>query len=248
MDIDVYILAYNEAEIITYTLRHYATFARRIVVYDAFSTDKTRDICKEYGAEIVEWETNGLDDMQAKFVKQTAWKGTDANWAICVDADELFYFPHGVFQTLSYYDMQNLHVIKPRGFEMTSDVYPTTDQQIYDEVKMGGRDDYWYAKPVCFAPQRIESIEFGAGAHVCEGILKGGKRFKNPTQPSEPPSYLLHYHHIGPIDRIAARYDATRKRLSPTNVKNRFGNFDPGMKHAQDKRALIAKTLHQVIP
>lgn len=231
-----------------YTLRHYATFADRITVYDAFSTDETRNICRRYGATVVDWKTDGLNDNIAKHVKNTGWiNDFSADWVICADADELIYFPKGVEYTLDEYERQKIQVVKSHGFEMFSDTLPTTDGQIYDEIKFGGKDDKWYAKPILFSPRRVQSIDFGPGAHNVNWIDMDGVCHPDLTVPTDPPTYLLHYHHIGSLQRIADKYDATRKRLSETNVKHRYGNFDPGLKHAQDKRELIFKTLHQVI-
>jgi len=248
VNIQVLILSFNEETILPYTLRHYRTFADKILVYDAFSTDNTRNICREYGAIVQDWKTDGLNDAVAKHIKNTGWiNNHKSDWVICVDADELIYFPKGAEYTLGQYDMQKLGVIKPYGFEMFSETMPTTSGQIYDEIKMGGRDDKWYGKPVLFSPRRLRSIDFSAGAHTCTWIDIDGNDRQCPSPEIEPPTYLLHYHHIGPIERIAARYDATRARLSKTNVDNKWGNFDPGIKHAQDKRKAISKTLHQVI-
>lgn len=132
MNVSVTILCYNEQDILPYTLRHYATFCDRMVVYDAFSTDRSREIAKEYGAEVVDWATKGVDDLQAKAVKENACMNSPADWAIAVDADELIYFPEGAFHTLAAYDADGVAVVKPRGFEMFSDTFPTTDGQIYD--------------------------------------------------------------------------------------------------------------------
>lgn len=248
MKIQVLILAFNEETILPYTLRHYRTYADEIIVYDAFSTDNTRNICREYGAVIHDWKTDGLNDSIAKHIKNTGWINSHkSDWVICVDADELIYFPKGTRSTLEQYDLQKLGVVKPYGFEMFSETLPTTSGQIYDEIKMGGRDDKWYGKPVLFSPRRLRSIDFSPGAHTCTWIDIDGNDQQCPVADFNPPTYLLHYHHIGPIERIAQRYDATRERLSKINVDNNWGNFDPGMKHASDKRAAIFKTLRQVI-
>jgi hypothetical protein len=246
--IQVLILTYNEETILPYTLRHYKTFADRITVYDAFSTDNTRNICREHGAVVLDWKTDGLNDTIAKHVKSTGWINDHrSDWVICADADELVYFPKGIQYTLEQYDTLGIGVVKTKGFEMFSETLPTTSGQIYEEINMGGHDDKWYGKPVLFSPRRVRSINFAAGAHTCTWIDTNGNDMPNPTAEVEPPTYLLHYHHIGPIERIATRYDATRKRLSQANVRNKEGNFEPGMKHAQDKRNQILRTLHRVL-
>lgn len=249
MNIQVLILSYNEETILPYALRHYKTFANRITVYDALSTDNSRNICREYGAVIQDWKTDCLNDSIAKHVKNTGWINDHrSDWVICVDADELVYFPKGVQYTLEQYQAQKIGVVKCHGFEMFSETLPTTSGQIYDELKMGGRDDKWYDKPVLFSPKQVCSIDFSVGAHTCTWIDIDKNDRQCPQVDTELPTYLLHYHHIGPIERIAARYDARRTRLSKTNVADKWDNFDSGIKHAQDKRASIFKTLQQVIP
>lgn len=231
-----------------YTLRHYSSFADRITVYDGMSTDRTRDICKEFGVELVDFVTDGLNDMKNLEVKNTGWianRGSD--WVICADTDELLYFPQGVEKTLDSYDDQDLGIIKTQGYEMFSETFPTTSGQIYEELYMGSKEDRWYSKPILFSRKRMLSMNFSAGAHTARGMRKDGRVIDQPKTPCNPPTYLLHYHQIGPLDFIAARYDATRKRLSAENVRNGHGNFDPGMKHALDKRALILPGLHRVL-
>lgn len=251
MNVEVHILAFNEAQIIAYALRHYSTFAQRIVIHDGGSDDGTQDIAAKYGAEVIPWNTGGrLNDELAMKLKNECWHGTDADWVICVDADEFIYFPAGSKETLAVYDKRGAAVIKPHGFEMFSEEYPTTAGQIYEQCAMGAPDNVWYSKPVLFSPKRVDDSGFGVGAHESTPLLKNGMRVNigaSWPKPS-PRTFLLHYHQLGPIERVAARYDATRLRLSAINERNRWGNFEPGLVHAQRKRALILPHLQRVIP
>lgn len=246
--VQVLIMAYNEEQMLPYTLRHYTTFADRILVFDGGSTDRTLEICREYGAQVVDYRTDGLNDRLNMQAKNQGWiNDGQSDWIICVDTDEIVYFPNGAQKTLEEYDRLRLSIVKTRGYEMLSDTLPTTKGQIYEELYMGAKEDKWYSKPILFSPRRLKSISFAAGAHTATGIDLNGHFVPNPGAVPEMPAYLLHYHHIGPIERLAARYDATRARLSSENVKNRWGNFDAGMKHALDKRALILPGLHRVV-
>lgn len=245
--VEINILCYNESEILPYTLRHYATFCERIVVHDAFSTDRSREIAKEYGAEVRDWKTDGVNDILAKKTKEDAVMASQSNWCGAVDADELLYFPQGPSYTLESYDAQGLAVIRPHGFEMVSDVFPTTGSQIYDQVKMGGRDQKWYGKAVLCAPHRLKSIVFGAGAHQTWAHLKDGTKWDDVKEPSDPEMYLLHCHHLGPIERIAKRYAGQQSRHSQTNIRNKFGNFSAPEVHAKEKRDFILNNLQRVI-
>lgn len=247
-DVEVHLLAFNEEEILPFTLRHYLTVAARIVVHDARSTDGTRDIAARYGAEVRDWNTGGLlDDESARTLKNTAWRGTQADWVIVADADELIYFPQGVEETLRAYAACGVAVAKPQGWEMFSETFPTGAGQIYDEVKTAAREDRWYSKPILFAPARLEDIAFTAGAHTCR-FCQAGRWHEMPRKLTQPECWLLHCSHLGPIERIAAKLDAKRARLSPLNVKRGWGNFDPGMQHAQEKRALIMSGLVTLFP
>lgn len=245
MNLEVHILARDEEDFMPYALRHWTSIADRVIVHDAGSVDRTHEICRQYGVELRHWKTDGVNDKLAKELKETAWIGTDADAVAMVDCDELLYFPDSFFHTMVNYDVP---VVKPRGFEMFSDVFPTTEMQVYDEVKLGAEDAQWYAKSVLFFPSKVKSIVFSAGAHETWATLHDGTKWESAKEPiATPETYFLHFHQLGPLERIANRYDRQRKRLSQTNVNNKWGNFDPPLVHAKDKRALIAPKLRQVI-
>lgn len=249
MTTHVHILCYNEEEILPFTLRHYRTFADRIVVHDSFSTDRSRDIAKALGVEVVDWDTgDALNDELARKLKAECWHGTMPDWCIAVDADELIYFPEGAARCLREYRAQGLPAVRPYGFEMYADVFPTGEGQLYDEVKMGAPDNYWYAKPALYAPKLIQSIEYEAGAHHVRILLKNGRVWTDRAVGyAKPHTYLLHCKHLGPIERDIARYTRQRQRLSELNVQRKWGNFEPPEKHARDKRHAILRCLQRVI-
>jgi hypothetical protein len=99
-----------------------------------------------------------------------------------------------------------------------------------------------------FSANRISSVEFSAGAHEAWATTKQGYRFHSKSLPIlTPPTYFLHFHHLGPVERIAERYARQRARLSALNVAMKWGNFDPPMKHAMDKRQMIMAGVTTVI-
>ncbi len=250
MKVECHILAKNEEEIIVYSLRHYTTFCSKIVLHDAFSTDNTRAIAKDYGAEIRDWvDLDGkFDDRTAQQIKNTAWHGTSADWVICADADELIYFPSREPRIcLAQYMERKTFVVKPHGFELVAERFPTTSGQIYDEVKMGARDDKWYGKPILFTPHLVKEISFAPGAHAMVAELRDGTIYYNPTAYSTPECYLLHCKHLGPVERVARLYDEKRSRLSEFNRLHNQGNFRDGIIHAREKRDGICSRLERVI-
>ena len=249
MKIQCHLLARNEAHILPYTLRHYATMCDKMFVHDMGSTDGTLNIAKMFGAEIRNWDTKGeFNDNLNNRIKNECWHGLNPDWTMVLDADEIIYFPKGVMETLSAYDGQNLAVARPHGFEMLHDTWPNPKGQIYDEAKCGARlNDY--SKPVLFAPKRIERIRFSTGAHTLDEIkVVGNASPVNLLEYSDPPCYLLHYHQIGPADKIAARYDEHTSRMSEANIKNHWGCQWSGATHVQEKRNFIEAHLERVIP
>lgn len=85
MSISIIILTYNEEENIRTCLENSKKLTDKIYIIDSFSTDKTLDICKEYGCEIY----------QHKFENQArqlnwALENVDINedWILRLDADE----------------------------------------------------------------------------------------------------------------------------------------------------------------
>ena len=245
--IEAHLLCYNEREILPYALRHWTSFCDRVVVHDAFSDDGSRDVATLFGAEVIDWPTDGINDILAKQLKERCVMESKADWCAVVDTDELIYFPLGWFHTLACYDSAGVAVVRPHGWEMFSEKFPTTTGQIYDEVTMGARDQKWYGKAVFVAPQRIRSITFGAGAHSTWANLKDGTKWDNVQETTEPETFLLHCKHLGPIDRAVARYARQQARHSQTNIKNKFGNFAPPAVHAKEKRDGIIARLERVI-
>lgn len=247
MKVECHILARDEARIFVYAARHYTSFCQRVVLHDMGSTDGTLDIAAQYGVEILNWDSdNKVDDRINQKIKNESWLGADADWVITVDTDELIYFPNGADATLKTYSERKTPMLRAVGFEMFSEHYPTTSGQIYSEIKYGAFDPV-YSKPVLFNPNLVVETNFRPGAHSADSLFKDGRRYDNPVVPPDPPVYLLHFHQIGPIGDIAAKYDRTRSRMCDANVKNRWGNFEPGMKHAQDKRNFIQTNLRRVI-
>lgn len=248
--VEVHILTWNDEEILPWTLKHYATFASSITIHDDYSIDQTRNIARRFGAKIVDSGGAGqFSDSRNSRIKSTCWPGSKADWIICVDSDELIYFPREMRITLARCLEAGTAVIKPRGFEMWSDRWPTTLGQIYEEIKMGAPDDKWYGKPCLFTPHLVDQMLFSPGAHEAQIGLKGDPYLHAaPQQPNTvDPVYLLHYHQIGPMERIARRYDEVQKRFCTENKMKGWSNYGDGFTHATDKRTSILSRLIRVV-
>lgn len=263
MNLEVHLLS-NDAEVggmLEWSLRHYESFASRVVVHDGGPTMiSSKAVDSRVGRSGVSyecrtWDTGGqLNDDLARNLKNECWPGTDADWVVVADMDELLHFPGGALATLARYEELRAAVPRPRGFEMFSDGwFEASDfpgQLLTDIVQHGAPDDEWYAKPVLFSPRRVRESRFGIGAHQSRPVLVDGRTLKVDGEwPfADPPCQLLHFKSIfGGLERIAERYDATRKRLSVVNVKHNWGNLKAGSEHAAEKRARLMPGVRRVI-
>lgn len=265
MKIEVHILTHDDEQMLEWSLRHYAQFADYIVVHDggpSFPLTVAKQLIDAKFAPptnakcIVdhrEWDTAGeLNDQLARDLKNSCWQGTDADWVIVVDADELIH-AEDVRRKLAIHLNAGAAILRPHGFEMFSDEWFDPEwnpgMQITDLVKDGAPDDQWYAKPVIFAPRLVLESGFGIGVHESDPVLRDGRRFHvGRDWPCCDGLALLHYKSIfGGLDRIASRYDATRNRLALCNVRNGWGNFKDGRVHAQEKRDLLLPHVRRVV-
>jgi Glycosyl transferase family 2 len=235
----------------TYSIRWYKSFCQKVSVLDLGSEDGTQEYAKSQGCEVRQFDCKKeFDDRLNRELKDREWMSSDADWIVIGDCDELICFPAGVDASFSCYEQQNFAVIKPYGYEMHSDVFPTTDGQIFDNIKHASREDVFYAKPMCFSRKLVTKTEFSMGAHALKATLNDGK-ILNVDQRfpfAIPPAQMCHCHHIYPIDEITARYQGVRDRMSAINKQMKWGLQEDARVHAMKKRASIVSKLERIIP
>lgn len=202
MIIDAHFIAFNESETIHLTISHYQKFCRQVYVYDNFSTDNTREIAESMGCIVKPFGIAGqLNDVEYIKVKNSCWKGSDADWVIVCDADEildvrLFNF-HGT-------------IVKTQGYNMFSNSIPMYD---WMECNTGIKDDN-YSKLICFDPKSITEINYEYGCHRAKPT---GQIYFTETVP------LYHYKHVGGAQRLADRHALYAERLSDVNKRWKMG-------------------------
>jgi hypothetical protein len=249
--VEVHVLRYGDDWLVPYVVRHYLSFASKVVIHDAGGGASIEALSEmDSRVCVIPWDCPEVNDIRYADLRNECWKGTDADWVVVGDLDELLYFPEGAEESLGAYTRMGAAVPKPHGFEMFSETYPATDGQIYDEIKMGAPDLKWYSKPILFNPKMVSHMGFGLGSHEADPYLHDGRRFHvGPKWPfAKPACWLLHYHHIGPAQDVGDKYDATITRMCAENKKNHWGNLAPGHIHVKEKRDKILPNLFRVIP
>jgi glycosyltransferase involved in cell wall biosynthesis len=214
MTIDVFSLCYNEEIILPYFLKHYKKFVRNITIYDNMSTDNSVNIMNEYGVNVIPYDTQGkLEESAFLNIKNNSWKESDADWVIVCDTDELIYHEN-IIEVLT--NTHANHIIT-EGYEMVSETLPTTEGQIYEELKFGySKPDY--SKACLFKPSEVTNINFGPGCH-----------FSSPTGPNiisihDSGIKLLHYKYLN-REVLIKKYDHYRVRQSEEMILMGWGNY-----------------------
>lgn len=220
MKISVFTIAWNEEFILPYFLRHYTEFAD-VYVLDDHSTDNTPQIVEnDPRATLIEYPYQRAlneEDHSKAFVEAYKEHAKDADWVICVDTDEFIYHPY-LEAVLT--GVGSRAIVKPEGYMMISEKPPTTDSQIYDEIKTGVRMSQ-YDKPVILDP-RLE-VKFGDGRHSIEADVK----------PMNWGVKLLHYKYLG-RDYYEQRSKLVYPRTDMPSDKMREYRLKRGLKWFDD--------------
>ena len=217
MNIDVYAICWNEEKLLPYFLRHYSTFARSITIFDNYSDDGSIEIIKSCPiAQIKRYnsESKIRDDMYVQ-IKSRCWRGSDADYVIVVDIDELVWHA----DLVGYLeDNKHISIFYPVGYEMVGETFPTTSGQLYDEINHGVLfPGIHKTKPCMFDPQRITRINYGVGCH--EAFPTG-----DVTESRDDDNLkLLHCKNLS-ADYVAERHELLRGRLSDINKARKWGS------------------------
>jgi glycosyltransferase involved in cell wall biosynthesis len=213
MEIEAFILAFNEAETIHLTIKHYKQFCDRITIFDNFSTDDTREIAESLGCIVKPFGIAGvLDDKEYLKVKNHCWKGSDADWVIVCDADEILCDSRLDFNLrYTLESVKNDTIFTTKGWNIFSNDVP---HETWSEITTGIPDSR-YSKQIIFNPKEIKEIGYVYGCH--ENKPEGNVKYYYESL------NLLHYKHIGGAKRVADRHALYAERLSDWNKRYKCG-------------------------
>lgn len=193
MSITVLTICKDERLMIELFLRHYSTFADRIIIWDEQSTDGTREVIKACPkAELREWPHKGLDDQKfIHAVNNNYREFQDSTWVMWPDVDEFLYHPN----ILDVLRDSPEPMIGSTGYALISkEGFPRGAGQIYEQVKTGFPQNN-YDKIICWRPQFL--IQHAIGRHTYPGAWP--KCNGQPLNP-KPKLKLFHCHHIGGVE------------------------------------------------
>jgi len=221
-NIIVYTIAYNEELMMPYFLRHYSTFADKIVVYDNDCTDNTIDIvksCNTVDTEIKKLDSNGEfnDYVNAKIYSNCYKKSAkDYDWIIVVDADE-FIYNKDIRTLLENYNKASITLPKIVGYDMISMSFLQTEKQIYDVIKTGIITDG--TQKQCVFSSKI-NLQYTVGRHKIIHAYPDSLVKTSETTDIK----LLHYSALG-VDYIRYKRKKNGPRLSSINRQQGLGTY-----------------------
>lgn len=212
MKIHAYIIAWNEAKILRYTLDHYSQFCDKITVYDNMSTDESDSIYEEYDVKVVKWNTpdKKYNDVTLAEMKSNIYKASrgKADWVIVCDCDEYLYHPN-LLEKLQEYKDAGITMPKIDGHDMCSETFPEYDGELLtDKVKIGSETYGPMCKNIVFNPTL--DITYQPGAH--------SNQTPNATFSKDAELKLLHYKFLGK-EYVLSRYNNLADQLSDFNLK-----------------------------
>lgn len=217
-NIKAFILTFNEADIIAFTIKHYQQFCSEIFIYDNYSTDNTREICSKMGCKVGLFGEEGkLDDRAYLQVKNNCWKShRDADYVIVCDADEVLDLD--AFWNSKYpfnCTRKPEQIFRGVGFQIYSETLPI---ESWSEKRVGYADKM-YDKALMFDPVFIKEINYGYGAH-------GAKPTFNHYDPDiiVQNVNLYHMRYVGGFERLVSRYELYKQRMCEFNKVNGLGH------------------------
>jgi len=192
MVIWLYCIFSNEAQLLPFFLRHYAPQVDRMFLFDNASTDNSRELISAYAnTALCEYPADKpiMDSVSAAHFLSEAYHAArgEADYVICVDCDEFLWSgPVSLHESLRGYKQQDIRAIKAQGYQMVSDVFPTCDAPITDQIHYGIRDAE-YDKVCIFDPTL--DLQWRPGRHVCN-IAGSVTAYQTAIK-------LLHYRYLG---------------------------------------------------
>lgn len=216
MNIEVYCLANNEEKLMPYYMRHYNQFAR-VILLDNNSTDRTVDIARACGAEILTLNIpDEINDQLFVDIRNDIWKKSTADWIMWADADEFIYHP----DIVSILETTKATAILPAFYNMYHETFPVTQGQIYEEVKLGARwggEENIYGKVNIFKLPDIKEINYNPGCHRVN--LKG-----NVVLDTKTDIKTLHMRNLSK-QFVVERNMRNSRRLSKFNRDRGWGTY-----------------------
>jgi len=219
MEIHLYALCWNDADMLPFFFRHYDTLISKYVIFDDSSCDGSLKLLHDNPRVVVEPFIRADPDsfaLSELSLSNECWKRSRgcADWVIIVDIDEHVFHPD-LPSLLRRYQAEGVSIIPALGYQMISEEFPPSDALLCESSTWGAP---WkaYSKLTFFDPAAITEINYGIGRHGAY-----------PTGRVRPPTHnellLLHYKFLG-FEQTLARHRRQRLGLRSKDLDNGWGS------------------------
>lgn len=168
MDVNIFLLCYNEELIIQYTINHYKNrFPNCIItIYDNMSTDNSELIAKNNNCNVIKFNTNGVDnELIKKNIINTCWKDINKGWIIVADMDEWLDIDMNIL--IDEYN-KGTTILSIHGCDMIGE----SDSILLDDIELNSINKYidnpYLSKNICFLREKIINMNYNTGHHKCK--------------------------------------------------------------------------------
>jgi hypothetical protein len=193
MEIHLYALCWNEADILPFFFRHYDPFVSRYFIFDDRSTDGSLDWLHAHpNVEVHPFIRSDSDcfTLAEMSLSNEVWKSNRgrADWVIVTDVDEhLFHLDLTVLVT--QYKAPGITIVPALGYQMLSEEFPHQSELLCETRRQGA---VWEicSKLSLFDPNAITDVNYGEGR-------RGASRSGRLIAPARDELLLLHYKFLG---------------------------------------------------
>ncbi len=238
MDINIFILCYNEEILIQKTINFYRNRLPNcnITIYDNMSTDNSVLIAKNNNCNVIQFDTKLHDNEYTKIrILNNCWKKITKGWIIVADMDEWLDITYDIL--LNEYN-NGTSILSINGIDMIgeSNNINLGDINLEDINKYVENSNE--SKNICFLREKITNMNYTCGHHICSpsGDIKYSSVFYN----------LKHMNFLGLnyiIDKNIKRYnrcELMRKKGLNVHYKNNIED----VKHQYYNKLNNAKLLN----
>ena len=167
MDINIYLLCYNEELIIQHTINHYKSkFPNCIItIYDNMSSDSSELIAKNNNCNVIKFNTQGEDnELIKRKIINTCWQNVKKGWIIVADMDE--WLDITMNDLIEEYN-KSTSILSIQGCDMIGE----SNSILLDDIDLNSINKYVYnenlSKNICFLREKINKMNYTAGHHKC---------------------------------------------------------------------------------
>jgi hypothetical protein len=219
MEVHLYTLCWNDADMLPFFFRHYDRFVSRYFFFDDRSSDSSPELI--HGHPNAEMKPLIRSDptsftLSELSISNECWKRSrgEADWVIVIDIDEHLYHPN-LAALLTRYKALGITIVPALGYQMLSEQFPRPEDGLLSETLVRGAAWDIYSKLAVFDPSAISEVDYGVGRHRASPTGR-------VVAPCHDELLLLHYKFLG-FERTHARHQQRRHGLRTKDIENSWG-------------------------